>query len=170
MSDVLLFEIDPSSHRSIGLFILTIDLQYNALSEIIPTWNLRNLTICMTIVLKFQQATYTSSRSRKRNIGCRVVVFVFLSLPQMQCAYVTLYCDVDETLIIGRGCLNLLCTFPGGHWIRVNIQCGHRKVVCLFKQETSEGARWPLRKRGRSPTTRHGNIDGQINSLIDRNI
>ena len=38
--------------------------------------------------------------------------------------------------------MNLLCTFPGGHWIRANIQCGHRKVVCLFKQETSEGARW----------------------------
>ena len=31
---------------------------------------------------------------------------------------------------------------PGGHWIRANIHCGHRKVVCLFKQEISEGARW----------------------------
>ena len=38
-----------------------------------------------------------------------------------------------------RGRLNLLCIFPGGHWIRANIRCGHRKVVCLFKQETSEG-------------------------------
>ena len=44
-----------------------------------------------------------------------------------------------EKLTTVRGCLNLLCTFPGGHWIRANIQCGYRKVVCLFKQETSEG-------------------------------
>ena len=50
----------------------------------------------------------------------------------MQCACVML----AEKL---RGRLNLLCTFPGGHWIRANIQCDHRKVVCLFKQETSEG-------------------------------
>ena len=50
----------------------------------------------------------------------------------MQCACVTL----AEKL---RGRLNMLCTFPGGHWIGANIQCGHRKVVCLFKQETSEG-------------------------------
>ena len=42
-----------------------------------------------------------------------------------------------------RGRLNLLCTFPGGHWIRANFHSGHRKVVCLFKQETSEGGRWP---------------------------
>ena len=45
MSDVLLLEIDLSSHRSIGLFILTVDSQYNAPSEIIiiiPTWNLGN--------------------------------------------------------------------------------------------------------------------------------
>ena len=156
MSDVLLLEIDLSSHRSIGLFILTTDLQYNAPSEIIPTWNLRNLTICMTIVLKCQQTTYTLSRSRKRNISCRVIGFVFLGIPQMQCACVTLCSDVDTKLIIGRGCLNLLCTFPGGHWIRAN---GHRKVVCLFKQETSEEARWPLWKRGRNLTTRHRNID-----------
>ena len=117
MSDVLLLEIDLSSHRSIGPFVVTIDLQYNAPSEIIPTWNLRNLTIFITIVLKFQQTTYTSSRSRKRNIGCRVVVFVFLGLPQMQCACVTLCSHVDEKLIIGRGCLNLLCTFPGSERI-----------------------------------------------------
>ena len=121
MSDVLLLEIDLSSHRSIGLFILTIHLQYNAQSEIILTWNLRNLIlmICMTIVLKFQQTTYTSSRSRKRNIRYRVVVFVFLGLPQMQCACVTLCRNVDQKLITGRGCLNLPCTFSGGHWIRV---------------------------------------------------
>ena len=50
----------------------------------------------------------------------------------MQCACVTL----AEKF---RGRMNLLCTFPGGHWIRVNIQCGHRKVVCLFKQDTLEG-------------------------------
>ena len=55
-------------------------------------------------------------------------------LPKMQCACVTL----AEKL---RGRLNLLCTFPCRHWIRANIhdQCGHRKVVCLFKQETPEG-------------------------------
>ena len=43
MSDVLLvlLEIDLSSHRSIGLFILTIDSQYNVLSEIIATRHLR---------------------------------------------------------------------------------------------------------------------------------
>ena len=52
--------------------------------------------------------------------------------------------------------------FPGGHWIRANMQCGHRKVVCLFKQENSEGARWSLWKRGRNPTTRHRNIDRDI--------
>ena len=58
----------------------------------------------------------------------------------MQCACVT----VAKKL---RGRLNLLCTFPGGHWIRANIQCGHRKVVCLFKQETSAGARLPLNSK-----------------------
>ena len=159
MSDVFLLEIDFSSHRSIGLFILTIDLQYNAPSEITPSWNLRNLTICMTIVVKFQQTTYTSSRSRERNIGCRVVVFVFLGLPQMQCTCITLCSDVDKKLIIGMGCLNLLCTFPCGQWIRANTQCGHSKVVCLFKQETLEVARWPLWKQGRNPMMRHRNID-----------
>ena len=35
---------------------------------------------------------------------------VFLELPKMQCACVTL----AEKF---RGRLNLLCTFPGGHWI-----------------------------------------------------
>ena len=68
-----------------------------------------------------------------------------------------------------RGCLNLLCTFPGGHWIRANIQCGHRKVVCFFKQETSEGAgEMATWKRGRNPTTRHANIDSQPASYIYR--
>ena len=61
-----------------------------------------------------------------------------------------------------RGCMNPLCTFPGGHWIRANIQCGHRKVGCLFKREPSEGARWPPWKRGRNPATRHRNIDRNI--------
>ena len=60
MSDVLLvlLEIDLSSHRSIGLFILTIDSQCNVLSEITATWDLSNDmpgTICMTFVQKFQQ-------------------------------------------------------------------------------------------------------------------
>ena len=49
----------------------------------------------------------------------------------MQFTYVTL----AEKL---RGLLNLLCTFLGDDWIRANIQ---HKVVCLFKQKTSEGAR-----------------------------
>ena len=51
-----------------------------------------------------------------------------------------------------RGCLNLLCTFPGGHWNR----------AVPFKQQTSEGARWPLWKRGQNPTTRHRNIASQL--------
>ena len=41
----------------------------------------------------------------------------------------------------------ILC-IPCGHWIRANIQSGHRKVVCLFKQDTPEGVRWPMWKRG----------------------
>ena len=36
MSDVLLLDIDLSSHISIGLFILAIDLQFNVPGEIIP--------------------------------------------------------------------------------------------------------------------------------------
>ena len=37
----MLLEIDLNSHRSIGLFILTIDSQYNqVLSEIVATWDL----------------------------------------------------------------------------------------------------------------------------------
>ena len=68
-----------------------------------------------------------------------VVSCVFLELPKMQCACVML----AEKL---KGRLNLLCTFPGGHWIRENSQCGHRKAVCDFKQENLEGARWPLWK------------------------
>ena len=79
----------------------------------------------------------------------------FLELPKMQCACVTL----AEKL---RRRLSLFCTFPCGHWIRANIQCGHRKVVCLFKQETPEGVRWPLWKRGRNPATRHRNIASQL--------
>ena len=45
--------------------------------------------------------------------------------------------------------------------IRANNQCDHHNVVCLSKQETSEGARWALWKRSRNPTTRHANIDSQ---------
>ena len=60
MSDVLLLlEIDLNSHRSIELFILTVDSQYSAPSGIILTWNLKNLTICMTVALKFQKTTKT---------------------------------------------------------------------------------------------------------------
>ena len=123
MSDVLLLlEIDLNSHRSIGLFILTIDSQFSAPSEIILTWNLKNLTICMTVALKFQKTTRTS----RRNISYRVVVFVFLGFPK---------CNAHALLFAmrRRGCLNPLCTFPDGHWIRANIKCGHRKVGCLFK-------------------------------------
>ena len=39
-------------------------------------------------------------------------------------------------------------------------------MVCLFKQESSEGARWYPWKRGRNPTTRHRNIDRQIETYI----
>ena len=52
----------------------------------------------------------------------------------MQCACVTL----AEKL---RGHLNLLCTFPGGHWIRVNIQCGHRKVGLPFLNKRPQRGR-----------------------------
>ena len=70
----------------------------------------------------------------------------------------------DEKLSTGRGCMNLPCTFPGGHGIRAKIQCSsNRKMVCLLKkQETSERARWSLWKRGRDPTTRHTNIETYI--------
>ena len=95
-----------------------------------------------------------------------VSLFVFLGLPQMQSACITLCSDVGEKLIIGRGCLNLLCTFPGGHWIRANIQCCHSKVVCLFKQETSKVARWPLWKRHRNTTTRHTLIGINISRVL----
>ena len=61
--------------------------------------------------------------------------------------------------------MNLPCIFPGGHEIRAKIQCSNRKVVCLFKQETSEGAKWPLWKRGRNPTTRHTNIETYIATI-----
>ena len=50
----------------------------------------------------------------------------------MQCACVTL----PEKL---RGRLNLLYTFPGGHWIRVNIHPAHRKVVCLLNKIPQRG-------------------------------
>ena len=94
MSDVLLLvEIDLGSHKSIGLFILTIDLQYSRPSEIILTWNLNNLTICMTIRLKFQKTTI--DRGKEASAIVIVVVFVFLGLPQMQCACITL-CDEKE--------------------------------------------------------------------------
>ena len=82
----------------------------------------------------------------KRNFSYRVVVFFLGNAHALRFE------------MRRKGYLNLLCTFPGGHWIRENIKCGHHKVVCLFKQETSEGARWPLWKRGRNPTTKHRNI------------
>ena len=136
MSYVLLLEIDLRyrDHRSIGL--LTIDLQYNAPSEIIPTWNLRNLMICMTIVLKFQQTTiHRLNRGKETSAVVSLRLFSWAPPNAMRMCYA-----LHEKLIIGRGCLHLLCLFPSGCWIRANIQCGHCKVVCLFKQETSEGA------------------------------
>ena len=85
----------------------------------------------------------------------------FSELPKLQCACVTL----AEQL---GGRLSLFCTFPCGHWIKANIQCGHPEVVCLFKQETPEGVRRLQWKRGRNPTTRHRNIASQIASYIYR--
>ena len=120
---------------------------------------MKNVTICMTIVLKFQQITLTLSQMRKETSAIVSLCLFFLGALQYAC--VTPCLDVDQKLTVGRGCLNLLCIFPGGHWIRANIQCGYFKVVCLFKQKTSEGARWPLWKRGRNPATRHRNIDRQ---------
>ena len=128
-SDVLLLlEIDLNSHTSIGLFILTIDLQYSAPSEIILTWNLNNLTICMTVSLKFQKTAKTSRRAIVS------LCLFFFGFPK---------CNAHALRFAmrRRGCLNPLCTFPGGHSIRANITYGHRKVGCLFKQELSEGAR-----------------------------
>ena len=73
MSDVLLLlEINLNSHRSIGLFILTIDLQYSANSEIILTLNLKNLTICMTVALKFQKTT----QKHREETSAIVLLFV----------------------------------------------------------------------------------------------
>ena len=156
MSDVLLLlETDLNSHRSIGLFILTIDLQYSAPSEIILTWNLKNLTICMTVALKFQKTKKNIEKSSEETSAIVSLCLFFLGSPK--CNGHALRFAMRR-----RGCLNPLCTFPGSHWIRANIKCGHRKVGCLFKQEPSEGARWPLWKRGRNPTTRHRNIDTNI--------
>ena len=113
---------------------------------------------------KIQQTTNASSRSRKRNIGYRVVV-CFLELPKTQGACALLR---REKLIIGRECLNQLCTFPGGHWIRSNIQCGHRTVkwsAFLNKR--------PQRGRdghcGNEVGTLRRGIEIKIDRQIDRN-
>ena len=125
---------DLNSHRSTGLFILPIDLRYNASSELIPTWN---LTICMTYCAKIS-ANY---------IICIVLIdmieekkhrLVFVSLGSPKYAIRMGY-PLDEKLIIGEGMLNLICTFPGGHWIRAIIQCGHRKVVCFLNKRPQRG-------------------------------
>ena len=77
MSEVLLLEIDLSSHRSTGLFILIVDSQYDAPSEIIPTWILRN---------------DLHDTCTKLSADCiyHLIVFVFLGLPKIQCTCVTL--------------------------------------------------------------------------------
>ena len=49
--------------------------------------------------------------------------------------------------------------------MNIHDQYVHRKVVCLFKQETSEGARWPLWKRGRNRTTRPRQPANQLRIL-----
>ena len=88
------------------------------------------------------------------------LVFVFFWLPKI--CNIRMRYALDEKLIVGEGMPE-----PGLHiprWplgIRAKILSGHRKVVCLFKEDASEGARWPLWKRGRNPTTRHRNIDSQ---------
>ena len=94
MSDALivLLKIDLSSHRSIGLFILTIDLHYNVLSEKIATWDLNNDmpgAICMTFVLKFQQP---------ESFG-RVC---FLGRLKIQCACVTLCRRVAHSIFMNH--------------------------------------------------------------------
>ena len=91
MSDVLLvlLEIDLSSHRSIGLFILTIDSKCNVLSEITATWDLSNDmpgTICMTFEQTFQQT---------ESFGC----VCFSCAPKIQCACVTFCRGVGHTPI-----------------------------------------------------------------------
>ena len=137
-----------SSHRSVGLFILTTDFQYNTSSEIIPTWN---LTICMTYCAKIS-ANYIIcivSIDMIEEKKDRLVFFFFLGSPKY---VIRMRYALDEKLIIGEGMPEPDLHIP--RWIRANIQCGHRKVVCLFKEKTSEGARWPLWKRSRNPTTR----------------
>ena len=69
---------------------------------------------------------------------------------------------LDEKLIIGEGMpepdLHIL------RWPMDQIEYSgwsSYKVVCLFKEEASEGARGPLWKRGWNPTTGHRNIDSQ---------
>ena len=77
----------------------------------------------------------------------------------MQCACVTLAQEVQGT---PEPALHI----PRWPFIRANIQCDHRKVVCLSKQETSEGTRWLQWKRGQNPTTRQ--TDRQTNRQTDR--
>ena len=94
-SNVLLSD-DLSSHRSIGLFILTTDLQYNASREIIPTWN---LTICMTYCAKIS-ANYICIVSIYMIEEKKHRLVFFLGSPK----YAIRMCyDPDEKLIIGEG-------------------------------------------------------------------
>ena len=68
----------------------------------------------ITFVPNFQQTTDIHGLDRGKTLA--IVSCAYLELRKMQCACVTL----SEKL---RGRLNQLCTFPGGHWIRANIQC-----------------------------------------------
>ena len=63
-----------------------------------------------------------------------IVSCVFVDLAEIQCACVTLAEKLTERL-------NLLSTFPGGHSIKANIQCGHRKVVFSFLNKRIQSGR-----------------------------
>ena len=87
---------DLSSHRSIGIFILTIDSQYNASGEIIPTWN---LTICMTYCAKILANYICIVSIDMMEETKQRLVFVFLGLPKYA---IRIRYALDEKLIIGE--------------------------------------------------------------------
>ena len=68
-----------------------------------------------------------SIEEKKHGLSCHCVCFAWAPPDAMRMRYAS--SNVYKKLIIGRGCLSLLCSFPGGHLIRANIQCGHCKVV-----------------------------------------
>ena len=85
----------------------------------------------------FQQTTDTYGLDRGKDRDHMYRVGVFLELPKMQCACVTLEGTPEPALHIPRWPLE---------------QSEKCKVVCLVKQETPEGARWP---RGNDETSKH---------------